>query len=219
MNIKPFFDDIAGAFIAPIISVVIFAGFFIGAFPVIMSLISNMLSFFVLILIMPLAFYFLIFGNFTKGIFAQWFNMLLSNILTLIFLSAFGSMFFSITGSAFTDAINVVENNGAYWRVGAMWFAIGIFIKIFTSLIVSLAEKLTQVSLETAGSSSLASGAGITGAMAGVSLLGAGKVAKGILAMNRKARLDRAEGNTIHPINATKNALTNIKNKISRKKS
>ena len=160
----------------------ILIGLLIGAFGVYFPFIINLISFSVLLALTPFAFYCLIFGNFLKSIFKQWWNLILSNILALIFLNVM--MYF-----IFNFLISPLMGNAVYYVTSKDDFAsdlkavslviiCGISLKIFTGLILSLTEKLIGVSFENSVGGSVRSGLAIAGAVGGLGLRGAVGFAK-----------------------------------------
>lgn len=163
-----------------------FIGFLIGAIPILRALFVNTLSFLLLMILAPLAFYFLIFKS-TKNSFSQWFQMVLSNIITLLCLSLFLNMFFDFIFVKLNTLSNFYDE--AFVTALLMIFY-GILANVICGMAVGIAEKLTNVSLDGLAASGVGRAMGLGGAVSGVAVgggvlalrgmqaVGAGKAAK-----------------------------------------
>ncbi|MCZ6169598.1 type IV secretion system protein [Campylobacter ureolyticus] len=149
---------------------IVWLGFFTGALKLISVLIANTISFYILLFVAPIAFYSLIFGSFLKNIFTQWFTMILSNIITLFFINIFCGFAIGIANGYAVKAMgNIGESD--HYEVALVCLFAGICLKAFVDLIISLAEKMTNVSLETASMGAIKGGMGTLGASTGLSAL------------------------------------------------
>lgn len=145
-----------------------FIGFFIGAFPILRALFVNTLSFLLLMILAPLAFYFLIFKS-TKNSFSQWFQMVLSNIITLLCLSLFLTMLFDYMFTKFTHSRDFHE---AAFAIMLQTIFYGILANVICGMAVGIAEKLTNVSLDGLAASGVGRAMGIGGAVGGAAVGG-----------------------------------------------
>lgn len=144
-----------------------FIGFFIGALPVMRHMIINTLSFLLLMIVAPLAFYFLIF-KVTKNAFSQWLQMVLANIITIVMLNFFVAMIFKyIFDNLFKDT-NYYENA---FQIMILSIFYGILLNVFCNMAVQFAQQLTNVSLEGIAGSSMGRAMGIAGSAAGMAIV------------------------------------------------
>lgn len=167
-------------------SIVAWIGFFIGAFGLFFALIANTISSYILLFVAPIAFYGLIFGSFLKNIFIQWVTMILSNIITLFFIHIFCGYALTFINSYTTTALNQIGvKDIPHYNVAIVCIFTGICLKVFVDLVLSLAEKMTNVSLESASRGAIKGGMGTLGASAGLSALA---IKKGIQAFASSAK-------------------------------
>lgn len=170
--------------VAVLYVIIVWLGFFTGALKLISVLIANTISFYILLFVAPIAFYSLIFGSFLKNIFTQWFTMILSNIITLFFINIFCGFAIGIANGYAVKALGNIEKSDHY-EVALVCLFAGICLKAFVNLIISLAEKMTNVSLETSSMGAIKGGMGTLGASAGLSALA---IKKGIQAFASSAK-------------------------------
>ena len=127
-------------------AIIVIIGVFIGVFAVLSIVVINTISFTVLLALAPFAFYCLIFGNFLKPIFKQWWNLTLACILTFIFLKIFMSFGMDVARGLASKALNSPETN--YAKCAGYVVLAGLIIKFIASLITGVVEKLVGVSVE-----------------------------------------------------------------------
>ena len=163
-----------------IYSILVWIGFFIGAFGLIVALITNTISFYILLFIAPIAFYSLIFGSFLKNIFSQWIGMIISNIITLFFIHLFCGYALTFVISRINMALNDIGRVGEY-EIVVVCIISGICLQAFVRLILALAEKMSSVSLESATAGAIKGGMTTLGANAGFGLLANKKGIQGLL--------------------------------------
>lgn len=128
-------------------AVIVIVGVFIGVFAVLSIVVINTISFTVLLALAPFAFYCLIFGNFLKPIFKQWWNLTLACILTFIFLKIFMSFGMDVARGLASKALNS-EPYTNYAKCAGYVVLAGLIIKFIASLITGVVEKLVGVSIE-----------------------------------------------------------------------
>lgn len=128
-------------------AIVVIVGVFIGVFAVLSIVVINTISFTVLLALAPFAFYCLIFGNFLKPIFKQWWNLTLACVLTFIFLKIFMSFGMDVARGLASKALNSTDVTNYAKCAGCMVLA-GLIIKFIASLITGVVEKLVGVSVE-----------------------------------------------------------------------
>lgn len=173
-----------------------FVGLFIGLFSLFRILIINTISFLILMTLSPVAFYFLIF-NITKQSFGNWFNAVLSNIITLVCLGLFVTLAMGIILNFVLDIGDiaaipttimtidvpsifgsdvVVEFYPIPYSVCIYMILSGIILNVFTSMAASIAQSITSVSIEsianTAAGRAMGIGGSVVGGMAGATILG-----------------------------------------------
>ena len=186
INLLHYMNDPISVFIYPAYIILCWVGFFIGMFPLFFALVINTISFYILLFITPIAFYFLIFGRFLKQAFTQWLQMILSNILTLIFLKIFIVYALITINSYLTTGLNQIgKDDFGDYKIALVCVFCGICLKVFTSIITSLAEKLTQVSIDNAVGNSMIGGLQTAGIVAGATAFSAKKATK-MIAGNRE---------------------------------
>ena len=127
-------------------AVIVIVGVFIGVFAVLSIVVINTISFTVLLALAPFAFYCLIFGNFLKPIFKQWWNLTLACVLTFIFLKIFMSFGMDVARSLASLALNSPKTS--YAKYAGYVVLAGLIIKFIASLITGVVEKLVGVSIE-----------------------------------------------------------------------
>lgn len=151
------------------IIIVAFIGFLIGATPILRALFVNTLSFLLLMILSPLAFYFLIFKT-TKNSFAQWFQMVLANIITLLCLSIFLNILFNYIFIKINKLGNFYDEA---FLVALLMIFYGILANIICGMATGIAEKLTNVSLDGLAATSVGRTMGLAGATGGAAIGGA----------------------------------------------
>lgn len=153
-----------------------FIGYLIGTVPILRALFVNTLSFLLLMILAPLAFYFLIFKS-TKNSFAQWFQMVLANVITLLCLSIFLNILFNYI----FPKIDVLHK--FYEEAFAIMFQTifyGILANVMCGIATGIAEKITNVSLDGLAGSGVGRAMGLAGAMSGAAIGGVALGAKGV---------------------------------------
>lgn len=170
------FSDKPNAIVAYLSAIICYIGFFIGAISVMVTLAINSLSFYLLAAVIPIMFFCLIFG-FLKNVFTQWMTMMISNIFTLIFVTLFCSSAFNYILPKTQILVSDAEATNSFFIGGAFIFY-GILLKIFITLATSMAQNLTQVSMEGAARAGLMQGAAMTGAGVGLGAAAALKYGK-----------------------------------------
>lgn len=170
------FSDKPNAIVAYLSAIICYIGFLIGAISLIITLALNSLSFYLLEAVTPIMFFCLIFG-FLKNVFTQWMTMMISNILTLIFITLFCSSVFKYILPLTSDLANMSDKANSFFIGGAFIFY-GIVLKIFVTLATSMAQNLTQVSMEGVAKAGLRDGAMVGGATAGLAGAAAFKYGK-----------------------------------------
>lgn len=140
-----------------------FIGFFTGAVPLMRHMIINTLSFLLLMIAAPLAFYFLIF-KITKNSFSQWLQMALANIITIMMLNFFVTMIFKYIFENLFKQTNYYEN---VFSIALLSVFYGILLNVFCNLAVGIAQQLTNVSLEGLAGSTVGRAIGLAGSVAG----------------------------------------------------
>ena len=179
-----------------VVLIICFIGIFIGIFSLIKLVVLNIVSFIILMTLSPVAFYFLIF-NITKQSFGNWFNAVLSNLITLVCLGLFLSVGFDIVENYIID-MNYINNIKATTmtiflpdilggNIEMRFFPVpysicvymvfgGIILNVFTSMASSIAQSITSVSIEnianTAAGRAMGIGGSVVGGMAGAAILG-----------------------------------------------
>lgn len=151
------------------IIIIAFIGFLIGATPILRALFVNTLSFLLLMILSPLAFYFLIFKT-TKNSFAQWFQMVLANIITLLCLSIFLNILFNYIFIKINKLGNFYDEA---FLVALLMIFYGILANVICGMAVGIAEKLTNISLDGLAGSGVGRAMGLTGAIGGAAIGGA----------------------------------------------
>lgn len=153
-----------------ICAVIVMLGCFAGLFAFGFALLINQITFYLLLVIMPFAFYCLIFGNFLKPIFTQWWNLMLSSVLTLLFLQIFGGTIFLIIGKFSFQANELASFGNEYYKVAGYFVLSGFILKVMTNLITSLVEKIVGISLESSAQGAVRGGLASAGGALGAGL-------------------------------------------------
>lgn len=180
-------------------TILLLIGIGIGVFSTLKATALNILSFVLLMLLMPIAFFFLIFGA-TKQTFSQWLNMVLSNLITLLCLHIFvGAIILGFAGDytgpyadnlfrySYAGAVKAGLVTDSPYSIAFKIIGIGILINIFTSLATSIAEKFTMVSMEGIANSTFGRAMGLAGRTADIARGGSLLAARGTLGAARGA--------------------------------
>lgn len=154
------------SFLSVFVMIFCWIGFAMGALSLLFTLILNTLSFYLLILVSPLIFFFLIFG-FLKGVFTQWYTLLLSNILTLFFLFLFCGGALVFVNKMAVTTLAAFHKNNSLLLITMNFIFCGLIVLVFTNLAKTIAEKLTNVSVEASVGSVARDTIGTAGSLAG----------------------------------------------------
>lgn len=165
-TIIPFTGDGPNPVTAFLSAIIIWGGFFIVAFPLVMAFIKNAIMFFIAVAIIPLMIYFKIFYS-TKDIFVQWLMLLLSNLLFLIFLNIFLGAVFSYCLPIIGDVAAHSDKSNAF-VVGFYFIMYGFLLKIFVGISQDLATSLTRISMDSQVGSAIGSGLASVGSTMGM---------------------------------------------------
>lgn len=131
---------------------------FFFAFTIINASITNTF----LIIALPLALLCFMYEP-TKQVFTQWFNMFISNIFLLLFMSAFADFMTTNLASLYNRKMNL---DSAVTIILASILTTAILISII-QVIKTMASQLAQVSLDSAAASGMGQAMGMTGRAAG----------------------------------------------------
>ena len=165
-------------------SLIVLLGAFIGVIGLMSVMIINYISFLVLLAITPFAFYCLIFGNFLKPIFKQWWSLILSCVLVYIFLQIFMSFGMNIARGLASASLNTSDMN--FLKRGGYVILAGLIIKFVASLITGIVEKIVGVSIEGSIASGIANGLKTAGVVGGAGALFGANFAKGVGKLGNK---------------------------------
>lgn len=187
-------------------------GGFIGSFSMLMAYIINFVGFSFLLAITPFAFYCLIFGNFLKPIFKQWLMLILSSILTLLFLNIFISFAFSILNPMIDKMIDDITKT-SFFQISVVFILFGLLIKMFVSLTTSIVEKMVGVGLENSISNSISSATRMSGGIAGLATYGA---MKPLTKIDGGIGVGKAIGQIKSGANFIKHPIQGIKNRFKK---
>lgn len=155
------------SFLSVFVMIFCWIGFAMGALSLLFTLILNTLSFYLLILVSPLIFFFLIFG-FLKGVFTQWYTLLLSNILTLFFLFLFCGGALVFVNKMAVTTLAAFHKNNSLLLIAMNFIFCGLIVLVFTNLAKTISEKLTNVSVEASVGSVARDAMGTSGSLAGL---------------------------------------------------
>lgn len=187
--------------------VFIWVALLIAIIPTIIIYVSNLVSFFILLAIMPLAFYFLIFGA-LKDIFRQWLEMIISNLLTILIFSVLVNPLlqqFYRTAYFYLSAVDSSEKTNPL-IVGVSLILVAILVKLFIDIAMSISKSLTRVTIEAASHTALGNALGLGGSIAGLTTGAGAKVAKGHIKVARFGVLTAKQG-----FSASKKALDSFR--------
>lgn len=154
--------------------IVVMIGTFVGCIFGFRSYILNYIGFVFLLALLPFALLSLVFGNFLKDTFKNWWGLMLSSCLTLIFLNAFAIGIFAYANEIyFKEANRLLNENTNFYLIALMAVFTGTMIAAFTKIIISLVEKIVGTSIEGVSGSAMLGAAGTMGAVGGGAALGA----------------------------------------------
>lgn len=153
--------------------IIVMLGTLAGCFYPFRSYILNYIGFVFLLALTPLALMSLIFGNFLKDTFKNWWGLMLLSCLTLVLLNAFGLGIFTFVNNIyFKEVDELFAKNENYFMIAFLALFTGGMIAAFVKIIVNLVEKIVGTSIESTVNhaalsvgSTIAGGAGI-GALA-----------------------------------------------------
>ncbi|OCS32903.1 type IV secretion system protein (plasmid) [Campylobacter fetus] len=156
------------------ITVLVILGTLVGSFYSFRSYIINYIGFVFLLALLPLALLSMVFGNFLKDTFKNWWGLMLSSCLTLVFLNAFALAIFAYADKIyFTKAYDYINGDKNWMMIALMALFTGGMIMSFIKIIISLVEKIVGTSLESTVNNAMLSATATMGATAGGSALGA----------------------------------------------
>lgn len=169
------FTGLTGTFKAVFIIFFVLLGFlaimFSFAFTIINATITNTF----LIIALPLALLCAMY-DFTKQVFVQWFNMFVSNIFLLLFMSAFADFLTTNLTNLYAGALS----KNAILIILSSILISAILITII-QVIKTMASQLAQVSLDSAASSGMGQAMGMTGKAGGLAWKGTKNMSKGAI--------------------------------------
>lgn len=154
--------------------IMVMLGTLAGCFYAFKSYILNYIGFVFLLALTPLALMSLIFGNFLKDTFKNWWGLMLSSCLTLVLLNAFGIGIFTYVNNIYFKETSklIVDGSSNYLLIAFIALFTGGMITSFVKIIINLVEKMVGTSIESTVNhaalsvgSTIAGGAGI-GALA-----------------------------------------------------
>lgn len=145
--------------------IIVMLGTLAGCFYPFRSYILNYIGFVFLLALTPLALMSLIFGNFLKDTFKNWWGLMLSSCLTLVLLNAFGLGIFTFVHNIYFKEVNeLFAKNENYFMIAFLALFTGGMIAAFVKIIVNLVEKIVGTSIEsTVNNAALSVGSTIAG--------------------------------------------------------
>ena len=146
--------------------IIVMLGTLAGCFYAFKSYILNYIGFVFLLALTPLALMCLIFGNFLKDTFKNWWGLMLSSCLTLVLLNAFGIGIFTFVSNIYFKEVTTLLADGSsnYLIVAFLALFTGGMITTFVKIIVNLVEKIVGTSIEsTVNHAALSVGSTIAG--------------------------------------------------------
>lgn len=173
--------------------VIVYAGFIVGSLPALFLIITTTFTLKILILVAPFMFFALMYG-WTKNMFTQWLNLLIANTLTVLVVSLILKSTVDMFIKYQLFLVKEVANIDPF-LTSIQVLIYGLLLALFINISKVLAERLAQVSMESAMSSSFGRSLNTAGALAAVPvastyMAGKGAYKLGKYLKNRKSQIN-----------------------------
>ena len=172
---------------------IVYAGFLIGSLPALFLVITTTFTLKVLILIAPFMFFALMYG-WTKNMFTQWLSLLIANTLTVLVVS----LILKSTVDMFIKYQLFLVGKIATidpFLTSIQVLIYGLLLALFINISKVLAERLAQVSMESAMSSSFGKSLTTAGGLAAVPVASTYMAGKGAYKLGKYLKNRKSQAN------------------------
>ena len=173
--------------------VIIYAGFIVGSLPALFLIITTTFTLKILILVAPFMFFALMYG-WTKNMFTQWLNLIIANTLTVLVVSLILKSTVDMFIKYQLFLVKEVANIDPF-LTSIQVLIYGLLLALFINISKVLAERLAQVSMESAMSSSFGRSLNTAGALAAVPVAGTYMAGKGAYKLGKYLKNRKSQTN------------------------
>ena len=173
--------------------VIIYAGFIVGSLSALFLIITTTFTLKILILVAPFMFFALMYG-WTKNMFTQWLNLIIANTLTVLVVS----LILKSTVDMFIKYQLFLVKEVAKidpFLTSIQVLIYGLLLALFINISKVLAERLAQVSMESAMSSSFGRSLNTAGALAAVPVASTYMAGKGAYKLGKYLKNRKSQTN------------------------
>ena len=173
--------------------VIIYAGFIVGSLPALFLIITTTFTLKILILVAPFMFFALMYG-WTKNMFTQWLNLIIANTLTVLVVSLILKSTVDMFIKYQLFLVKEVANIDPF-LTSIQVLIYGLLLALFINISKVLAERLAQVSMESAMSSSFGRSLNTAGALAAVPVASTYMAGKGAYKLGKYLKNRKSQTN------------------------
>ena len=173
--------------------VIVYAGFIVGSLPALFLIITTTFTLKILILVAPFMFFALMYG-WTKNMFTQWLNLIIANTLTVLVVSLILKSTVDMFIKYQLFLVKEVANIDPF-LTSIQVLIYGLLLALFINISKVLAERLAQVSMESAMSSSFGRSLNTVGALAAVPVASTYMAGKGAYKLGKYLKNRKSQTN------------------------
>ena len=173
--------------------VIRYAGFIVGSLPALFLIITTTFTLKILILVAPFMFFALMYG-WTKNMFTQWLNLIIANTLTVLVVSLILKSTVDMFIKYQLFLVKEVANIDPF-LTSIQVLIYGLLLALFINISKVLAERLAQVSMESAMSSSFGRSLNTAGALAAVPVASTYMAGKGAYKLGKYLKNRKSQTN------------------------
>lgn len=173
--------------------VIIYAGFIVGSLSALFLIITTTFTLKILILVAPFMFFALMYG-WTKNMFTQWLNLIIANTLTVLVVSLILKSTVDMFIKYQLFLVKEVANIDPF-LTSIQVLIYGLLLALFINISKVLAERLAQVSMESAMSSSFGRSLNTAGALAAVPVASTYMAGKGAYKLGKYLKNRKSQTN------------------------
>ena len=173
--------------------VIVYAGFIVGSLPALFLIITTTFTLKILILVAPFMFFALMYG-WTKNMFTQWLNLIIANTLTVLVVSLILKSTVDMFIKYQLFLVKEVANIDPF-LTSIQVLIYGLLLALFINISKVLAERLAQVSMESAMSSSFGRSLNTAGALAAVPVASTYMAGKGAYKLGKYLKNRKSQTN------------------------
>lgn len=173
--------------------VIVYAGFIVGSLPALFLIITTTFTLKILILVAPFMFFALMYG-WTKNMFTQWLNLIIANTLTVLVVSLILKSTVDMFIKYQLFLVKEVANIDPF-LTSIQVLIYGLLLALFINISKVLAERLAQVSMESAMSSSFGRSLNTAGALAAVPVASTYMAGKGAYKLGKYLKNRKSQAN------------------------